>query len=61
VEERTPPDISEEEKRAIAAELFREDPELARLLERLQDLVRANDESIVLALESLEDEEEDSP
>ncbi len=59
VEERTPPDASGEEKRALAEELFREDAELGRLWERLQELVRSNDESIVLALESLERDEEE--
>jgi hypothetical protein len=59
VEERAPSDASEEEKQALAEELFREDAELGRLWERLQELVRSNDESVVLALEPLEREEEE--
>jgi hypothetical protein len=59
VEERTPSDASGEEKQALAEELFREDAELGRLWERLHELIRSNDESIVLALEPLEREEEE--
>jgi hypothetical protein len=59
VEERAPSGASEEEKQAVAEELFREDAELGRLWERLHELVRSNDESVVLALEPLEREEED--
>lgn len=58
VEKRARPDASVEEKQAIAEELLRDDDELARLWKRLQELVRANDESVLLALESLEREEE---
>jgi hypothetical protein len=59
VEERAPSGASEEEKQAVAEQLFREDAELGRLWEHLQKLVRSNDESVILALESLEQKEED--
>jgi hypothetical protein len=59
VERRSPPGASEDEKQALAEELLREDPELGRLSKRLEELVRANDESVVLALESLERNEGD--
>jgi hypothetical protein len=59
VEKRAQPDASEDERRAIGEQLLHEDAELARLWERLQELVRANDESIALALRSLEREEEE--
>jgi hypothetical protein len=59
VEERAQSGASEEEKRAVAEELFREDAELGRLWERLHELVRSNDESVILALAPLEHEGED--
>jgi hypothetical protein len=59
VDERTSPDALPEERQAAVAEMVEEDAELAALARRLEELSQANDESILLALESLDRKEEE--
>ena len=58
VTERTSLDATPEERRAAAVELIQEDVELAALLDRLEELSEANDESVARSLASLARKEE---
>lgn len=54
VTERTSPEASPEERDKALQELLREDPEIVAIWERLHELIAANDESVILALEALD-------
>ncbi len=58
VTERASRDATPAERRDAAADLIREDDELAALMDRLEAMSRANDESVLLTLTSLGRKEE---
>ena len=58
VTERTSRDATPAERRAAGAELVQEDAELAALVDRLEELSEANDESVARTLASLARKEE---
>jgi len=54
------PTASPEERDEALRDLLRKDPEMFVLWERLEELMAANDESAILALAALADEEAES-
>jgi hypothetical protein len=58
VTERTSRDATPAERRAAAVDLYEEDDEIAALWDRLEELSRANDESVMRSLASLGRKEE---
>ncbi|HEX7244114.1 MAG TPA: hypothetical protein VF245_00940 [Solirubrobacterales bacterium] len=56
VTERTSLEAPEEERQAALEELLDEDPEIAAIWQRLEELIAGNDESIILAMEKLDRE-----
>ena len=57
IDSRLPPDLSEEERDARALELIEADPRLGALAERLHGLSESHDQSVLLGLAKLAEEE----
>jgi hypothetical protein len=59
LDERLPAGVSAEDREALTCDLLREDPELAELTQRLEELSDSHDNTIVDGLAKLAEEEDD--
>jgi hypothetical protein len=57
IDARVPSDLPEEERTARTRDLLHDDPELAPMADRLQELSESHDESVMLGLAKLAEEE----